>query len=88
NQRQTISQYRDNDLKYRYVKMQGQMTEENIYQLGRLFENRDSIKIVRKQVEQYEQLVKEQAEKVERARRNADEVERLQKEAEALKEKK
>ncbi|KAA6320062.1 hypothetical protein EZS27_030114, partial [termite gut metagenome] len=41
NQRQTISQYRDNDLKYRYVKMQGQMTEENIYQLGRLFENRD-----------------------------------------------
>ncbi|KAA6329624.1 hypothetical protein EZS27_021597, partial [termite gut metagenome] len=40
NQRQTISQYRDNDLKYRYVKMQGQMTEENIYQLGRLFENR------------------------------------------------
>jgi uncharacterized integral membrane protein len=40
NQRQTISQYRDNDLKYRYIKMQGQMTEENIYQLERLFKNR------------------------------------------------
>ncbi|KAA6340879.1 hypothetical protein EZS27_011280 [termite gut metagenome] len=84
NQRQAISQYRDNDLKYRYVKMQGQMTEENIYQLGKLFENRDSIKIVRKQVERYERLVMEQAEKIEWARRNADEAKRLQREVESL----
>jgi 3-methyladenine DNA glycosylase Tag len=64
--------------------MQGQMTEENIYQLERLFENRDSIKIVRKQIERYERLVMEQTEKIERAIRNADEAERLQKEAESL----
>ncbi|KAA6329403.1 hypothetical protein EZS27_021786 [termite gut metagenome] len=88
NQRQTISQYRDNDLKYRYIKMQGQATENNIYRLERQFEYRDSITIVRKQVEKYERLVKEQAEKVERARQNADEAEKLQKEAESLKKKK
>ncbi|KAA6305069.1 hypothetical protein EZS27_043280 [termite gut metagenome] len=88
NQRQTINQYRDNDLKYRYVKIQRQMTEENIYRLERLFEYRDSISIVRKQVERYERLVKEQTEKIERARRNADEAEKLLKEVESLKEKK
>ncbi|KAA6330372.1 hypothetical protein EZS27_020916 [termite gut metagenome] len=79
NQRQTISQYRNNDLKYRYIKMQGQMIDENIYQLERLFEYRDSIGIIRKQVEEYERLVQERAEKIERARRNADEAERLKK---------
>ncbi|KAA6346951.1 hypothetical protein EZS27_005585 [termite gut metagenome] len=84
NQRQTISQYRDNGLKYRYIKMQGQTTENNIYRLDRQFEYRDSITIVRKQVEKYEQLVKEQAEKVKRARRNLGEAERLQMEVESL----
>ncbi|KAA6324893.1 hypothetical protein EZS27_025827 [termite gut metagenome] len=88
NRRQTISQYRDNDLKYRYIKMQGQATEINIYRLERQFEYRDSIGIICKQVEKYERLVKEQAEKIERARRNANEAERLQREAESLKEKK
>jgi hypothetical protein len=88
NQRQTISQYKDNDLKYRYIKMQGQATENNICRLERQFEYRDSITIFRKQVEKYERLVEEQAEKIERARRNADEAEKLQREAEALKEKK
>jgi hypothetical protein len=87
-QRHTISQYKDNNLKYRCIKMQGQMTEENIYQLERLFENRDSIKIVRKQVERYERLVMEQAEKIERARWGADEAKKLLKEAESLKVKK
>ncbi|MDR2652889.1 MAG: hypothetical protein LBC68_11375 [Prevotellaceae bacterium] len=59
NQRQTVSQYRDNDLKYRYVKMQGQTNEENLYRLEQQFKYNDSIKIVRKQVEKYEELVKE-----------------------------
>jgi hypothetical protein len=88
NQKQTISQYKDNDLKYRYIKMQGQAAENNIYRLDRQFEYQDSITIVRKQVEKYERLVKEQAEKVERARQNTDEAEKLQKEAESLKKKK
>ena len=39
----------------------------------------------RKQVEKYEELVKEQAEKLERVRRNNEEAQRLQKEVESLK---
>jgi len=85
---QTINKYKNNDLKYRYIKMQGQTNEENIYRLERQFQYGDSIKIIRKQVEKYEELVKEQAEKLERARRNSEEVERLQKEVESLKESK
>jgi hypothetical protein len=85
NQRQTISQYRDNDLKYRYIKMQGQTINENIYRLETLFEYSDSIAVIRKQVERYEHLVKEQAEKIERARQNVNEAEKLQREAESLK---
>ncbi|KAA6335241.1 hypothetical protein EZS27_016502 [termite gut metagenome] len=57
------------------------MTLPNIYRLERLFEYRDSITIVREQLEKYERLVKEQAEKIERAKWNADEAERLQREA-------
>ena len=33
NQRKTIGQYKDNDLKYRYIKMQGQTNEESLYHL-------------------------------------------------------
>jgi hypothetical protein len=87
NQRETISQYRNNDLKYRYIKMQGKMDEENIYRLERQLEYKDSVAIIRKQVEKYEELVREQAERIERARREADEVEKLRKETELLKKK-
>jgi hypothetical protein len=87
-QRKNISQYKENDLKYRYVKMQGQTNEENLYRLERQFRNGDSIKIIRKQVEKYEELVKEQAERMERVRRNSEEMEKLQKEAESVKERK
>ncbi|GHV49080.1 hypothetical protein FACS1894181_06890 [Bacteroidia bacterium] len=85
NQRETISQYRNNDLKYRYVKMQGQTSEESFLRLDRQFRYRDSVTIIRKQVEKYEQLVMEQAERMERARREADEAEKLKKETEYLK---
>ncbi|KAA6328003.1 hypothetical protein EZS27_023055 [termite gut metagenome] len=88
NQRQTINQHRDNGLKYRYIKMQGHTTEENIYRLEKLFEHQDSVALIHKQVKKYEQLVKEQAEKLKRVRRNTKEVEKLQREAESLKEKK
>ena len=84
-QRRTINNYKNNDMKYRYVKMQGQTNEENLYRLERQFRNGDSIKNIRKQVEKYEKLVKEQAERMERARRNSEEMERLRKEAESLK---
>ncbi|GHT42085.1 hypothetical protein FACS189437_09740 [Bacteroidia bacterium] len=84
-QRQTISQYKDNDLKYRYIKMQGEANEENIYHIEQHFRYDDSIKIIRKQVEKYEELVKEQAERLERVRRNSEEAEKLRKNVELLK---
>jgi hypothetical protein len=86
-QRRIISRYKDNDLKYRYIKMQGQTYEENIYHLERQFKHGDSIKIIRKQVERYEELVKEQAERMERERQNSEEIERLRQEAETVKSK-
>jgi hypothetical protein len=88
NQRQTINQYKENDLKYRYVKMQGQANEENLYRLEQQFKYNDSIKIIRKRVEKYEELVKEQAERMERAKQDRREAERLHKNAESLKESK
>ncbi|KAA6339093.1 hypothetical protein EZS27_012954 [termite gut metagenome] len=85
NQRETISQYQNNDLKYRYIKMQGKTSKENLYRLERQFWYRDSVTIVRKQVEKYELLVKEQAERIERARLNADAAGKLQREVDELK---
>ena len=84
-QRRNIHQYNENDLKYRYIKMQGQTNEENLCRLEQQFRYSDSIKIVRKQVEKYEELVKEQTEWLERSRQNSDEAEQLQKKVEELK---
>jgi hypothetical protein len=84
NQRQTISQYMESDLKYRYIKMQGQTNEDNLYRLEQQFKYSDSIKIIHKQVEKYEGLVKEQAERVVRAKRNNEDAERLQRQKEKI----
>ena len=84
-QRRTISQYKGNDLKYRYIKMQGTTDEESLYRLERQFHYNDSIKIIRKQVEIYEELVKEQAEKTERAKRNSEEAKKLEEKVKTLK---
>jgi hypothetical protein len=83
-QRQTISQYRDNDLKYRYIKMYERIDEGTIYRLEQQFKYNDSIKIIRKQVERYEDLVKEQADRLERAKRNSEEAEKLYKQKESI----
>ena len=83
-QRRNINQYTNNDLQYRYIKMQGQTNEENLYRLERQFGYGDSIKIIRNQVEKYEELVKEQAERMERARRNNEEVNKIMKEMKKL----
>jgi hypothetical protein len=84
-QRRSVNQYKDNDLKYRHIKMQGQTNEENLYWLEQQFKYGDSITIIRKQVEKYEELVKEQAERIERAKKNSNEAERLKVDAESLK---
>jgi hypothetical protein len=65
--------------------MKGQAVEEDIYRLENLFEYQDSVAIVRTQVEKYEQLVKEQAERIERGKHNEKETDRLTKEIESLK---
>jgi hypothetical protein len=85
NQRQTISQYKNSDLKYRYVKMLGNTNIETFQQLERQFQYIDSIKLIKNQVEKFEKLVRLQAEQLERARQNEIESQRLQKEAERLK---
>jgi hypothetical protein len=85
NQRQTISQYKNNELKYRYIKMQGRTNEESIYRLEQRFKYSDSIKIIRKQVERYEELIKEQAERLARAKQNSEKSEKLKNEVESLK---
>ena len=84
-QRKSINQFGDSDLKYRYIRMQGQTNEENIYRLERQFRYGDSIKTIRRQVEKYEDLVREQAERIERAKQNSNAAEQLQIEAELLK---
>lgn len=84
-------QLKDNDLKYRYVRMHGEANQESLLNLETVFtydRNQDSIAIIRKLIETYERLVKEQAEKIERARLNAKEAERLQKEVETVKNRK
>ncbi|GHV48486.1 hypothetical protein FACS1894181_04320 [Bacteroidia bacterium] len=85
NQCQSISQYRDNDLKYRYIKVQGQAHEENLYWLEQRFKYNDSIKIIRKQVEKYKELVQEQAERIEKAKQNSEEAENLRQQTNEIK---
>jgi hypothetical protein len=85
------SRLKDSDLKYRYVKMQGETNQEELLNLETVFSynrNKDSISLIRKRVETYERLVKEQSEKIERARLNASEAKRLEKEAESVKSRK
>ena len=80
--------YRDNDLKYRYIKMLDGVTPGEIERLETNFtyrRNPDSIRTIRRRVVEYEQLVQQKAEKSERARLNASEAERLKKEAETVK---
>jgi hypothetical protein len=85
NQQQTISQYQNNDLKYRYVKMRGEINEDNLYRLEQQFKYGDSIKIIRKQVGKYEELVKEQVERMERVKQNSEEAEKIEKNLRILK---
>lgn len=82
------NQLKDNDLKYRYVKMRGEANSESLLRLEDVFtynRDKDSISVIRIRVETYERLIKEQAEKIERARMNAKEADRLQKEVENVK---
>lgn len=88
-QRETLSSYKDNDLKYRYVKMQGEIISGELSQLEDIFEcRRDSVKIIRKEVEQYEKALTEEAKRLEKAKLKEQEAIRLKEEAEKLKQEK
>ncbi|KAA6337685.1 hypothetical protein EZS27_014257 [termite gut metagenome] len=88
-QREKIATYKDNDLKYRYVKIQGAITPDNIGHLENIFENkRDSVKVIRKQVEKHEKAIIEEAKRLEKARLKEQEAEQLKQEAESLKQQK
>jgi hypothetical protein len=88
-QRKEIYSYKENDLKYRYLKMQGEAKLETLYNLENIFENkRDSVKIIRKQVKQYEKAVIEEAKRLEKMRLKELVVERLREEVEKVKKEK
>lgn len=85
------SQLSDNDLKYRYIKMYGEVDRERLMDLETLFtyeRNEEQVALIREQVETYERLVKEQAEKTERARLNTSQANELHKQAESIKQRK
>lgn len=88
-QREEIATYKDNDLKYRYVKMRGTTTQDGIEYLENVFDyKRDSVRVIRKQVEQYEKAILAEAKRLEQARLKEQEAERLKREAENLKQNK
>lgn len=75
-QRKEITTYKDNDLKYRYIQMQGEIAPAGVISLDSIFENRrDSVKVIRKQVEQYEKAVIQKAKWLEQARLKEQEAE-------------
>ncbi|MCG6188588.1 hypothetical protein [Maribellus maritimus] len=62
------NQLKDNALKYRYIKMKGKASSQDLLRLETVFvydRNRDSISVIREQIETYERLVKKQAEEIE-----------------------
>ncbi len=70
----------DNDLKYRYIKMKGEATPERIAELEEIFElHRDNAKIgrMKKNVEEYEQSIRQKIVLEEQARLIELEVEKL-----------
>lgn len=88
-QRKEIATYKNNDLKYRYIQMQGEITPAGIIVLDSIFENqRDSVRIIRKQVVQHEKAIIEKAKRLEQARLKEREAERLRLDAENFKHKK
>jgi hypothetical protein len=85
-QRKEITIYKDNDLKYRYIQMQGEITPAEVIALDSVFEDRrDSVRMIRKQVEQHEKAVIENVKRLERARLKEQEAGRLREEADKLK---
>ena len=61
--------------------MQGRASSKDLIQLETIFtyhRNRDSISVIREQVENYERLVIEQAEKIEQSRLNTQKMKAME----------
>ena len=87
-QRETISQLSDNDLKYRYIKAFNKSDSTSIYKLEDIFgynRNIDKIREIQKVTIQYEEDVKARAERLEQAKLKEEEARKLQSEANRLK---
>lgn len=86
----TDNEQADNDLKYRYVKMKGEATPEQLVELENLFgPNRDNgrIRQTREDVEAYEEAVRRQATLTEQARLKEQAARELDSKAKSIKDK-
>lgn len=86
--RQPNVQRDDNDLKYRYMKMKGDVSPELMAELEDIFTiNRDAerIKQMRSDVEEYKQTILRQAALIEQARLKAQEAEQLDAQSKSIK---
>jgi len=80
NQYQDSLQYKDNDLKYRYIKMVKGIDASTLFRLERIFDSPDSIRIVKNiqvNVTDYEQRLKEKIQKEEQKERLEKEIDDL-----------
>lgn len=69
---------KDNDLKYRYIKMVGEASPSLLINLDSIFEyGHDSVKVIRKEVVSYEKAAVERAKRLEKARMIEMEAEKL-----------
>ena len=79
-----------NDLKYRYVKMRGEIKEKELMELETIFRDKQHTAIrdtVRNQVERYEEAVRRRAEQLERAASKERKAYKLLQDAEHLRKK-
>ena len=80
----------DNDLKYRYIKMKGDASAEQIATLEDIFElnrNNEAIEQMREDVETYEEAVRKQAALAEQARLNEQAAKEQESKAKSIKDK-
>lgn len=80
----------DNDLKYRYIKMKGDASAEQIATLEDIFElnrNNEAIEQMRKDVETYEEAVRKQAALAEQARLKEQAAKEQESKAKSIKDK-
>ena len=80
------SRLNDNDIKFRYIKVFGEITSEILLKLETIFEyepDKQKQYSLRKMVEEHEQRIKQRARDLEQAR-----LDQLRKEAESIKQKK